>query len=403
MQGEKDKPAKLRLKKLLWRFLVVCLVLIIALEGLMYFRPLPTLQPTLSLKSSSAPAVVNLPWPGFGQEAIGAEGFGVLETHGQQKPAPIASVAKIMTAYSVLKQKPLASGQQGPLITVSDQDVVTYNDYVSKGGSVAKVVAGEQISEYQALQAMLLPSANNFADLLANWAFGTTDHYIVFANGQAKQIGLSETHIADPSGFSPQTLSSAQDLVTLGEEAIKNPVVADIVSQQQANIPVAGIVHNVNWLLGTNGINGIKTGNTDQAGGCFLVSSKIVVSGQPLTIVGAVVGAPTLEQAVSASAPLAQAVAGGFKMQTAGQQIGYYQIPWDGQVPAVAKQDLKLLVWQDQKVSVNTKLNALRAPLPKGTNAGTVTASTGQKNVSTQVILSQNIPLPTWRWRIFER
>jgi D-alanyl-D-alanine carboxypeptidase (penicillin-binding protein 5/6) len=187
-----------------------------------------------------------------------------------------------MTAYSVLKQKPLKPGQQGPIISISDQDVLTYNDYYSKGGSVAKVVPGEKISEYQALQALMLPSANNFADTLAIWAFGSMDKYILYANNQAKTLGLKDTHISDASGFSPQTLSSARDLVLLGQAAIKDPALAEIANQQQANVPEAGTVHNVNWLLGTDNVNGIKTGNTEEAMGCFLFSSVRNVNGQKI-------------------------------------------------------------------------------------------------------------------------
>lgn len=395
-----------RLRKFLWRFGLVCLVLIVAIESLLYFRPLPTLQPVVSLKSPLPAPAPTLPWPAYGQAAIGAQGFGVLATHGTQKSAPIASVAKTMTAYCVLKEKPLAAGQQGPMLTITDQDVATYNDYVAKGGSVAQVAAGEQISEYQALQAMLLPSANNFADLLADWAFGSMENYIAYANQQAKDLGMSDTHIADASGFSSQTTASAQDLVRLGQAAIQNPVIAAVVSQPQATIPVAGSVHNVNWLLGTDGVNGIKTGDTDQAGGCFLFSAPRTVGSQTVTIVGAIMSAPRLDAAISDSKPLLAAASQNFKVQTVvktGQSVGYYQLPWGGQVPAVAKQDLSLLIWADQKMQVSAKLNPIHAPELTGATVGSVTASANGKSTATQAILIQKIPTPNWKWRIFER
>lgn len=392
--------------KFLKRFGLVCLVLIVAIEAVLYYRPLPQLQPVVSIKSPLPAAAVSLPWPAYGQAAIGAEDFGVLATHGAQSSVPTASVAKVMTAYSVLKQKPLAAGQQGPMITISDQDVATYNDYVAKGGSVVQVSGGEQISEYQALQAMLLPSANNFADLLADWAFGSMDGYIAYANQQAKDLGMDVTHISDASGFSPQTTASAQDLVKLGEAAIQNPVIADVVSQQQATIPVAGTVHNVNWLLGTGVVNGIKTGDTDQAGGCFLFSTPRTIGGQIVTIVGAIMAAPHLDNAINDSKPLLAAAGQNFKIQTlvkAGQTVGYYNMPWGGQVPAVAKQDLGLLMWTDQKSQVSTKLNPLHAPDSKGNVVGSITASVNGKSVATQAILSQKASTPNWKWRLYGR
>jgi D-alanyl-D-alanine carboxypeptidase (penicillin-binding protein 5/6) len=402
---EQKKP-KARPFKLLKRLLAVSIILAIIAELLLYMRPLPILQPVASVKSPAAGNSVTLPWPAYGQAAIGAQGFGVLETHGEQKSAPIASVAKVMTAYSVLKQKPLSPGQQGPVITITDQDVLIYNDYYSKGGSIAKVTAGEKISEYQALQAMMLPSANNFAATLATWAFGSVDKYIAYANDQAKELGLKDTHISDASGFSPETLSSARDLVILGEEAIKNPVIAEIVSQEEATIPEAGLVRNVNWLLGVDNVNGIKTGNTDQAMGCFLFSSERNINGQKVTVVGAIMGAPDLRAAISDSRPLISASDNGFetvKGVKSGQAVGYYNLPWGGRAEAVAKNDLSFFVWKGQTANLTAKLNPIKVPQDKDVVVGKITGGANGKSASADVVLSKPLPRPSWKWRIFDR
>jgi D-alanyl-D-alanine carboxypeptidase (penicillin-binding protein 5/6) len=395
-----------KLKKFIRRVLLLALVMVVTFGALQYKRPLPVIQPVNSIKASQVSEPIALPWPAYGQAALGAEGFGVLETHGEQKAVPIASVAKVMTAYAVLKQKPLTPGQQGSTITITNDDVLSYNDYYSKNGSVAKVAVDEQISEYQALQALLLPSANNFADTLANWVFGSMDKYIAYANSLAESLGMKDTHIADASGFSPQTTSTSHDLVILGEAALKNPVLAEIVSQQQAVIPEAGTIHNVNWLLGMDSVNGIKTGNTDEAGGCYLFSSARKIAGQDITIIGAVMGAPQLNNAISDSRPLIAASNKGFKTVTAvkaGQSVGYYQTPWNNRTQAVAKQDLSLLVWQNQTISVTSKLDSTKVPKTKDSAVGSVMVKANQKTVSTQAVLSQNIEKPSWRWRIFDR
>jgi D-alanyl-D-alanine carboxypeptidase (penicillin-binding protein 5/6) len=397
---------KVKAVKFVKRLLLVSVVLILVAEALLYLRPLPTLQPVISIKNSTTSNPTALPWPSYGQSAIGAEGFGVLASSGEQKPAPIASVAKVMTAYSVLKQKPLKPGQQGPIISISDQDVLTYNDYYSKGGSVAKVVPGEKISEYQALQALMLPSANNFADTLAIWAFGSMDKYILYANNQAKTLGLKDTHISDASGFSPQTLSSAWDLVLLGQAAIKDPALAEIANQQQANVPEAGTVHNVNWLLGTDNVNGIKTGNTEEAMGCFLFSSVRNVNGQKITLIGAIMGAPNLNKAISDARPLIGVSDQSFEKITAvksGQVIGYYQLPWGGRVQATAKKDLSFFMWKGQTIGLSAKLKAVSVPQPAGTVVGTVNVKADKKSDTAAVGLNQEIPKPSWKWRIFDR
>lgn len=372
----------------------------------MFFRPLPILQPTTNVKSVATEDSIKLPWPTYGQAAIGASGFGVLATNSEQKAAPVASVAKVVTALSILNKKPLAVGEQGPILVISSADVAAYNDYYSKGGSVAKVVAGERISQYQALQGMLIPSANNFADTLAVWAFGTLDKYIISANSYAKSIGLSNTHIADASGFSPQTLSTARDLVLLGEKALENPVIASIVSQQQATIPEAGLIKNTNWLLGEGGVIGIKTGNTGEAGGCYLFAAKKKVEKNDVTIIGAILGSPDRNRVISDSRSLIDSSVNGFKTVTpvkAGEIVGNYSAPWGSSSPAVAKDSLQLFTWKGQPIKVIAKLEPSKSPAAQGKVVGQIAVKVGEKTTTTQAVLKKEIANPSWKWRIFER
>ena len=114
-----------------------------------------------------------LPWPAYGQGAYGVAGGPVLATHGVQKPVPTASVAKLITVLCVLKKLPLTPTTDGPTITLRKSDVAIYDKYVAEDGSVVPVRAGQRISERTALEAILLPSANNIADSLAIYAFGS--------------------------------------------------------------------------------------------------------------------------------------------------------------------------------------------------------------------------------------
>ncbi len=189
----------------------------------LYRRPLPVLHAQLVNSKVNTGSALQLPWPAYGQSAFGAVGYGVLATNNTETPVPIASIAKTITALAILQKKPLQIiGQQTaptlPLITLTDTDVQFYRDYLAKDGSVVPVTSGEQISEYQALQAILIPSANNIAETTARWAFGSIDEYVAYANQFVKTLGMSHTHVADASGFSPQTTSTAEDLVLLGQE-----------------------------------------------------------------------------------------------------------------------------------------------------------------------------------------
>src|SRR5207302_547813 len=88
---------------------------------------------------------------------------GLQQTSTNQHAAAIASIAKVMTAYLVLRDHRLRLGQDGPTITLTDDDVADTDRRRGQRESVVSIAAGEQLTERQALQALLLPSANNIA------------------------------------------------------------------------------------------------------------------------------------------------------------------------------------------------------------------------------------------------
>jgi D-alanyl-D-alanine carboxypeptidase (penicillin-binding protein 5/6) len=328
----------------------------------------------------------------------------LLQSNGQQKAVPIASIAKVITALAVLKEKPLQAGQNGPNITITSDDVAIYNNYYRQNGSVIKVTEGEQISQYQALQALLIPSANNIADTLARWAFGSQEAYAAYANQMVKDMGLSQTVVADASGFSPKTLSTANELVQLGLAAMDSPVIAAIVAQQSADLPVAGTVNNVNWLLGSDGVIGIKTGNTVEAGGCFLFAAKRQIESQDVTLVGALTEAPDLNSAIKDARAIIRASDGGFetiKVAIKNQTVGVYKSPWGANTEAMASKDLSVLAWRGSPIQVNTQLNNLKTPAKAGTTVGSMIVTTNQKTAFMPLILNSDIAKPSWTWRLF--
>ena len=368
-----------------------------------YQRPLPAVHADPLVLQNPTSQAIKLPWPSYGQAAFGAVGYGVLDTNNTDLPVPIASIAKTITALAILKEKPFENATSSPMITITDADVKIFNDYFAKDGSVIPVVAGSQLSEYQALLAMMLPSANNIADTAAIWAFGSVENYKTYANQLVRSLGMAQTKIADASGFSPQTKSTAKDLVILAETAMRSSVLAGIISQGEANLPGVGVVHNVNWLLKTDGVVGIKTGNTDEAGGCFLFSAKRIISGRSVTVVGAVLGGPDRNQAMTDSLKLIKAGDKGFELATpirAKQVVGLYKLPWGGSVEAVASKDLQVLNWKGNALTPDTNLAEIKSSSNRGDQVGTIkVAASDDKELS--VVLNQPLTKPSLRWRIF--
>lgn len=385
-------------------FLLIVVVGLVGLAAAAYLRPLPAVKPTVLVAGFPAPESAQLPWPAYGQSAVGAVGYGLLAAKGEQKPAPIASITKVVTALAILERRPLAAGQKGPELVLGQRDVQFFEDYFARGGSVVKIQNGERLTQYEALQALLLPSGNNIADTLAVWAFGSVENYVQYANQMLLELGLKNTKVADASGFSPGSISTAADLVELGERVLLDPTIAEIVGQQKAVLPVAGEVSNVNWLLGEEGVVGIKTGNTDEAGGCFLFATNRKIENQDVTVIGAVLGADTRNLAISDSRTIIQNLDAAFEIRSLaaeGEPVGRYVSPWGASAPAVLKNSLSALVFKGTAIESDVRLSDVSAGLVKNSNVGSVTVLVGEKKTEQEVVLAETLPGPSILWRIF--
>lgn len=363
-------------------------------------QPVPSLKPTELKNSLQTPVSASkLAWP-TSQAAVAVEGTDILETHGVQTPIATASTAKIITALMTLKSHPLSAGEQGPAITITAADVERYKNYVAQDGSVVPVHAGEQITEYQALQALLLPSANNIADKLAEWSYGSLDQYNKSANSYLLSLGLKNTIVgSDASGLSPDTVSTAHDMAKIGLLAMENPVIAQIVGQATAiGIPLTASVRNVNFLLGIDNIVGIKTGNSDQAGGAFVGAARFKVGNEDKNVVTAVMGAPDLVNAMRQSQALIRSAQTNFtevSVVKKGTKLGEYRQPWGGHLDAVAAGDLSAYAWNGSSVKSSIKLNGTSQDAQAGDTVGTLTANGKTVNV----VLESKPAEPSILWR----
>jgi D-alanyl-D-alanine carboxypeptidase (penicillin-binding protein 5/6) len=298
-------------------------VVIAAISGLLLTRSWPAASSTagshlnVPREHGGGPVGGKLPsavWPAVGQAAFIEAGQARVHASPNQHPAAIASVAKVMTAYLVLGDHPLNPGEVGPTITLTDADVADTAHRRAQHESVVAVADGEELTELQALQALLLPSANNIAAVLARWDSGSVVRFVARMNATARSLGMSHTRYTDPSGYDDATVSTAADQVVIVGLAMRLPTFASIVATPSATLPVAGTVHNTDALLGQSGFVGVKTGSDDAAGGCFAFRVVREIRGRPTTITGVVLGQPgddKIAAGLAAADALVDRIAGG--------------------------------------------------------------------------------------------
>jgi D-alanyl-D-alanine carboxypeptidase (penicillin-binding protein 5/6) len=228
-------------------------------------------------------------WPRRGQGAyVLGNGRPAVSPH--EQPVPIASLAKVMTAYLVLKHYPLHAGDSGVRFTVSQDDVVDTETRRRQGQSIVDVAAGEELTERDALMAILLPSANNVAVLVARQVDGSVASFVADMNSTAHALGMSHTRYTDPSGYDSGTVSTALDQLRLARLVASDETLASMMAARSYWLPVAGQVTNTDALLGLDGFVGMKTGSDDAAGGCFMFRSERRTGRGNLTLIGVVLG-----------------------------------------------------------------------------------------------------------------
>jgi len=373
-----------------------------------FYLPLTLLAPvqavdaTLQAYTPPAPVQPAVGFPAYGASGVGAVGYpGVLASAGSTDPLPIASISKVITALVVLDAHPLALGEPGPDITFGDVDEAFYGAQLADGGVVESVYAGQVMSQRTVMNVMLMASANNYAESLANWAYGSQGAFVDAARAWLGANGLTSTTIDEPTGVSPNNRSTVADLIALGKLAVGNPVVAEIVATQSLDVPEIGTVENRNGLLGVDGVDGIKTGTLDEAGSCLLFAQEHAVGTTTVTVVGVVLGGPDHDTINAAIRSLLAEVDAGFRevqLTTAGQEFASYETPWGDAASAVAAEDASVAVWSATPVTVDVTVDGLRLA-EAGSEVGSLVFTAGTRTVTVPLRLSATIddPGPWWR------
>ena len=150
-----------------------------------------------------------------GTESADADALDGAETWGSEEPLPMASLAKVLTVLVVLEAHPIEGDGRGAEITLGRADINALGAMIAERAPIVPVYDGMVVYERDLIEWSLVDSAGNAMWSLAHWAFGSIDAYLAAANDWAARHGLADTRIADPSGLSLETASTAADMTRL--------------------------------------------------------------------------------------------------------------------------------------------------------------------------------------------
>ncbi|HEX8962749.1 MAG TPA: serine hydrolase [Rhodocyclaceae bacterium] len=193
--------------------------------------------------------------------------------------APIASITKIMTAMVVLDAHP----------DMDEMIPIAVPGLASRMRSYSRLPAGTMLPRRTVLQLALMSSDNRAAQSLAEAYPGGMDAFLAAVEAKAAALGMTHTHIEEPTGLSSANRSTPADLVKMAQAAAQYPDIVRVTTDSGEVVDVNGRpleYHNTNRLVGKQGWEDIllsKTGTTNAAGRCLLM--RLQAAGRTVTLV----------------------------------------------------------------------------------------------------------------------
>lgn len=370
-----------------------------------FFFESPELTITQAEMSASTPSDVSLPWPDDGIAAIGAVGYGVLaDDGGADEQVPIASIAKLFLALALQQKRPITEGQEGETIAFDQTDAERFAATLEENGSSYPIEAGDQLSQLEAMQALLIPSANNIAESLAEWGFGSEVAYLEYVTQMNEELGLEQTVIADASGMAAASVSTPRELIMVAEAVLEDPVLAEIVAQPQLTIDqAAGTVFNTNQLLQEQFVNGVKTGTTDEAGANLIFSANYPLTEEVSeTIIGVTLGQSEREVNTEVSSQLLVSSFENFGFVEVVEEntvVASYDVPWGEDVEIITNGGITVGGWLGRSYEPVVDVGVVDAPIGLTQEVGVLAVETGNRRSEVPVVTTGVVNEPSFWWQ----
>lgn len=317
---------------------------------------------------------------------INADSGRVLYSFNQDERLPMASTTKMMTALLIIENHSDLSAR----VTASQRAAEV-------GESSIWLTAGETLTVHEMLTGLLVQSGNDAAMALAEFDAGSMEAFVEKMNKRAQELGMNNTHFVNPHGLDDsQHYTSAADFARLGVEVMKHPVLRDIVKNYQAAIPWTGqpygrTLTNHNYLLNHSPlIGGVKTGFTDVAGQCIVISAN----SNGTNLILAYLGGPSLAQRDQDVMNLINFGFDNYRTMalfSRDKEYASVAVPyhWGSSLSLVAPEDVSRPVCVSSRIDYRISLpDSPRLPVRKGDKVGVIEAYDGDFLVGSSYLLA---------------
>lgn len=324
----------------------------------------------------------------------------VLYAKDANRRLPMASVTKLMTLYIAVRAIQHKSLSLHDLVPVSEE---AYH----VNGSQIWLEPGERLSVDHLLRAIAIGSANDAAYALGEYIAGSESAFVEDMNQTAQSLGMKETHFVNSHGlFSPNHYSSAHDLALLAQKAIRMPLLLHYTSMWEDHSVRNGKGGRL-WLINHNrllrqypGMDGLKTGYTNEAGFCIVASARRLDT----RMVAVVLGAPSSKSRFQDAASL---LTYGFqnyhtlRLTRRGQVVGTVAVRRGShrRVLAVYGRDRYLTLGRDETAPAPTVRveSSVNAPVNPGQRLGQMAlALKNGQTIRVPIVAQSRVDRVTW-------
>lgn len=381
----------------------VVLIAVATYAPLTLLAPIPEASvEALPLDSPAAPAT---DLTTTGQAALAnADGTRILATGGTAEAVPIAGITRALTALIVLEAKPLTADERGPQVPVTSADFDRQQQLEADGFVTVPVFPGDAWTERDALEALLLGGSSIHAELLATWAFGSTEAFVAAATLWLDDHGLDQTTLVDATGISADSVSTAPDLSRAAALLGTDPVLGKILTQSPGALATERGVRSPASRITGDGLTVLHLGYTDRAGFGLLALDTVSTEAGPFPIGVASLRSGTwasLQSEVTSAQALAREAVTARPVVEPGTAVALVRSPWGDTARAITGEAKAVPTWRAQSPTLTLHPKDDLTLFAKDESLGTVVAAVGDEP-GTTIGLSADAAIlpPSLGWRL---